>query len=136
MAVDSCQVTPGPARTVVPVFDARLDLALAPYRDPMVMMDLRCTCGRKFGVVGPDRCLSTVNVTRALGRKAHQSYAPRPSFRAESVDGLELCEGGTWRFFCHPRCKSRWDVNNTQLVEAFVRAAEAGRRELVFGKDL
>jgi hypothetical protein len=129
---------------VTPVRDPALECLLDPYRDPVLTLRLRCgTCDRVFGTVSPNlQWHSVLSVERFTTRKSGRqgSVAPRPYMPVpEKVDGREWVEGGALRFPCHRKCNKghprRWVTDNSQLVRAFARAAQAGRRELVFGEN-
>jgi hypothetical protein len=61
---------------------------------------------------------------------------PRPSLR---VEGGWVGSGKNLRrkFLCHPReCGRVHEVMQSRLAKAFVRAAQAGRKDLTFGDNL
>jgi hypothetical protein len=127
-------------RTVEPIVDAALDRALAPYRDPIVMMPVKCgTCHRTLGIAHPCGQHPTVEFHRSTNTAPNYGVA-RQWVTVELVDGRDLVEGSSIRITCHPKCNRgrprKWVVSNKDFVGSFARAAAAGRRELVFGDNL
>jgi len=123
----------------VPLSNPKIDTVLEPYRNPQLMLAVRCgKCSRLLGSAYPERHLPAVTITRAtIPDSSHRgSPSPRPWASFELLDGIELCEGGRGRLICHTNCGAFWVTDNVQLVAAFVTAARAGRDELIFGPDL
>ncbi|MGH9087146.1 MAG: hypothetical protein ACRDYZ_03400 [Acidimicrobiales bacterium] len=123
-------------RSIEPVRDPDLDRALDPYRS--ITLRVRCgVCRRIMAEARPFPRYPTIWVNRSFRLRDGIS---RPAMSAESVDGLELVEGGTWRFTCVSRCSGRnprsWVVSNRDLVLAFIVVARAGGTELVFGENV
>jgi hypothetical protein len=125
---------------VGPIVAPALDSALAPYRNPAVILTVRCgTCDRRLGTARPSPYRPTVTFdrfTKGPGPGTLEDSTPWAS--GESIGGRELEGGGIWRFTCHPHCNAgsprRYVVTDGAFVRAFVKAAQAGQDDLVFGK--
>jgi hypothetical protein len=111
---------------------------LEPWRDQGTSLAVRCgKCRRKFGEAAPHSQLPVIVIEGlvepgwgAPKLKAGELHWPRPSMSIETDEDL------TTRFRCHKKCGGRWPVTRVGFLAAFVRAAHAGRSELVLGDNL
>lgn len=113
---------------------------LQPYKDVGVSMSLKCGCGRKFctAEVFNPRDDWVVLVLRGMSFSDTEPWPedrPRRTPRPQMT--FEYPGEGHYRFRCRPdKCGRSWSVTDEEMVASFVRAARAGRRELVFGDNL
>ena len=132
-----------PDHLVNPIHDLELIAALDPYRDPALVMTVRCgECRNRLGTVAPMAPYfdlpSFVNYQRGT-RRQHRpgSATPRPWIEVAFIG--EWYEGGKMVIRCHKTCPAHdqpWTIDNRQLVLAFARKAAAGGDELVLGQDV
>lgn len=111
----------------------------APVDDQMIV---KCRCGRRFGKVKPNPLYNAGLLVEGIAYAdgpvigdggvgiGFAGYHPRPKM---AVEGL-VDNRKRWR--CHPKCGLTWFTTDSQMIVAFVRAARAGRQELVFGDNL
>jgi hypothetical protein len=135
----SSQIKPRVDHVVQPRLDPRWNAALAPYRQPLVRMKIKCSCGNTFGMAYPLLDLPMVDFQR-FTKPARPGVATRSWAQADLIDGLEFVEGGRIRLTCSSKCTRgnprKWVFDHDRLAGSFVRAARAGRTDLVFGDNL
>jgi hypothetical protein len=127
---------------------------LAELRDSGVRMIVRCgRCKRRFGSASV-HWRDPVVVIEGVAQKGGMGYgpvslgqsgpAPDPSVikvNGRSVNprpnmSVEQLDDGRRRYLCDRRCGARWVVSEEQILRAFIRTANAGRGDLVFGDNL
>ena len=118
--------------------EAKANELLEPWRAQGTSIAVRCgKCGRKFGKAVPHSQLPVIEIEGLVEKgwgsprmKDGVNMPPRPSL------SLKIDPDLTMRFRCHKKCGGRWPVSRVNFLAAFVRAAQAGRSELVLGDNL
>jgi len=116
--------------------EAKANELLDPWRGTSIAV--RCgKCRRKFGNAVPHRQMPVIMIEGlvepgwgAPRLKDGVNVPPRPSLSLEITPDLMT------RFRCHKKCGGSWPVTQAAFLAAFVRAARAGRSELVLGDNL
>lgn len=100
-----------------------------------VRLPLLCGCGRRITTVAADAVDMTIPMVIPNTKKSNEAKPPanRDIRHAMAAPGYS----NRWVLTCHPKkCGRQHVIRTDRLTEAFIRASEAGRAELIVGSGI